>query len=153
MRKRSRYKPRLVLVNPLNYVMESLTPVSQHDSFLIDLKIKNHGAMSALTRGVATRKDMDLLINMVNVTEALYMLGFGEDYKDVVQKGLDALHEVAKRGAQSNHFIVKAQEMNDLNTVMDLHDAQMELATVKDMDRAAKLIEQQYRQRKMRPIK
>jgi hypothetical protein len=97
MKKRSKYRPKGVLINPLAYVLESLKPVKDHDSFLIDLKIKNHAAMEVLTKGRAMRADMDILVNMVNVVEALYRLGFGEDYGDVVQQGLDALHEVGKR--------------------------------------------------------
>jgi Trp operon repressor len=141
-----------MLVNPLMYVLESFRPVRDHDSFLLDLKIKNHGAMSNLTKGLATREDMDTLINMVNVVEALYRLGFGEEYGDVVRDGLDALHELGRRGVQTGRFIVKAQEMSHLNTVMELHDAQMELITIKDMERVIDMIKKEFEQKKMRPI-
>ena len=129
MKKRSKYRPKGKLINPVAYVLESLKPVKEHDSYLIDLKIKNHGAMEALTKGRARRSEMDELVNMVNVTEALYRLGFGEDYGDVVNQGLDALHDVGSRGVQTGRFILKAHEMSHLNLVMDLHDAQMELCT------------------------
>ena len=152
MRKRSRYRPKPVLVSPLNYVIEGMKPIRLHDSYLLDLKIKNHGAMSNLTKGVATRKDMDMLISMVNVGEALYRLGFGEDYKDVVDDGLNALHEVAKRGDKTNRFVVKAEEMNDLNTAISLCDAQLDLVTIKDMERAMRLVEKEFLLKKMRPI-
>ena len=150
MKKRSKYRPKGVLINPLAYVLESLKPVREHDSYLIDLKIKNHAAMEVLTKGRAVRADMDILINMVNVVEALYRLGFGEDYGDVVQQGLDALHEVGKRGVQTGRFILKAHEMSHLNLVMELHDAQMEVITVKDMERAVDLVNKEFEQRKMR---
>jgi 5-formyltetrahydrofolate cyclo-ligase len=150
MKKRSKYRPKGVLINPLAYVLESLKPVKDHDSYLIDLKIKNHAAMEVLTKGRAVRADMDILINMVNVVEALYRLGFGEDYGDVVQQGLDALHEVGKRGVQTGRFILKAHEMSRLNLVMELHDAQMEVITVKDMERAVDLVNKEFEQRKMR---
>jgi hypothetical protein len=35
MRKRSSYRPKPVLANPLLYVLESFTPVRAHDSYLI----------------------------------------------------------------------------------------------------------------------
>lgn len=152
MRKRSSYRPKPVLVNPLLYVLESLKPVKHHDSYLIDLKIKNHAAMESLTKGRAVRADMDILISMVNVVEALYRLGFGEDYGDVVQQGLDALHDVGKRGVQTGRFILKAHEMSHLNLVMELHDAQMEVITVKDMERAVDLVNKEFDQRKMRSM-
>lgn len=152
MRKRSRYRPKGVLINPVGYVLEGFKPVKSHDNFLINLKIQNHDAMANLTKGKATRADIDTLINMVNVVEALYRMGFGEDYGDVVHKGLDAVHAVGKRGAESNHFILRAQEMADLNVVLELHDAQMDIITIRDMETAVKLIEKEFEQRKMKPI-
>lgn len=153
MKKRSKYRPKGVLINPVAYVLESMKPVKYHDGFLIDLKIKNHGAMEALTKGRAQRSDMDLLINMGNTVEALYRLGFGEDYGDVIKQGLDALHDVGQRGVQTGRFILKAHEMSHLNLLMELHDAQMEVITVKDMERASDLVKKEFDQRKMRRMK
>ena len=152
MRKRSKYRPRAVLVNPLGYVLESLKPVSQHEQYLVELKIKNHLAMTTLTRGEATRGDIDTLIASVNIVEALYRMGFGREYADVVKDGLDALRSVGKRGVESGRFILKADEMNALNLVMELHDAQMELITIKDMDKAIALVKEEFRNRRMRSI-
>jgi len=152
MRKRSKYRPKGVIMNPIAYVMESMTPVAKHDNFLIDLKIKNHMAMTNLTQGKATREDMDTLIPMANFVEALYRMGFGTDYATEVHKGLDALHAVGKRGAESGRFILRSEEMRALNTLMELHDAQMDVITVKDMERAFKIVDEEYKQRRMRPI-
>ena len=152
MKKRRKYRPKGVLANPIAYVLEGMKPLRSHDSLLIDLKIKNHAAMGALTKGQAVRSDMDVLINMVNVVEALYRLGFGEDYGDVVQEGLDALHDVGGRGIKTGRFILKAQEMSHLNLVMELHDAQMEIITIKDMEKAIDLVNKEFNQRKMRRI-
>jgi hypothetical protein len=152
MRKRSKYRPKGVILNPIAYVMEGMTPVTHHDSFLVDLKIKNHGAMTNLTQGRATREDIDTLITMGNFTEALFRMGIGVEYDGVIQSGLDALHTVGKRGVQTNRFVLKADEMNALNTLMELHDAQMEVITIKDMEKAFAIVESEYRARKMRPI-
>lgn len=152
MRKRSKYRPKGLIMNPMAYVIESMTPVAKHDTFLVDLKIRNHMALTNLTQGKATRTDMDELIAMANVTEALSRLGFGKEHGDITQDGLDALHAVGKRGAESGRFILRAPEMAALNLLMDLHDAQMDVITVKDMERGFKLVDEEYRQRKMRPI-
>lgn len=152
MRKKSKYRPKGVLINPVAYVLEGMKPVKHHDDFLLTLKIKNHDALTALTQGRAVRWDIDVLINMVNVTEALYRLGFGDDYGDVVKDGLNALLEIGKRGAQSGRFVVKAQEMTALNTAMELHDAQMELVTIKDMERAIDIVNKEFAQGKTKKI-
>lgn len=152
MRKRSKYRPKPVLTNPLGYVLESLTPVSQYDSYAVDLKIKNHYAMTNLTQGRAVRSDIDKLIAVVNIVEALYRLGFGRDYGDVVKAGSDALHAVGVRGAATGKFILRAQEMNDLNEVMSLLDAQLDVITIKDMENAIKIVEDEFKHKRMRTI-
>ena len=152
MRKRSAYRPKRVLLNPVGYVLESLSPVNSHTAFMLDLKIKNHGAMETLTKGLAKRADIDTLIAMVNMTEAFARLGFGQDYSDVVRDGLRALRDLGTRGLTSGSFILKAHEMNALNTAMELHDAQMEVVTLKDMDAAIALVQEEYRLKKMTPI-
>jgi hypothetical protein len=152
MRKRSKYRPRPVLQNPVGYVIEGVTPVSQHESFLIDVKIKTHMALANMTQGKAVREDVDTLIEAVNVVEALYRMGFGTEYGDEMRNGLEALHSVGVRGAKSGQFVLKSEEMKALNTIMELHDAQLEVITLKDMERAYKIVVEEFRQRKMRPI-
>lgn len=145
MKKRSSYRPRHVLVNPLAYVIEGVKPVTQHDSFLVDLKIKNHGAMTALVQGRATRRDMDTIIAMSNMVEALWTLGFGKEYTSEVAEGRAALIDVSRRGLAAGKFILRASEMAALNLLMDLHDAQMEVITVRDMERGLDLVKKTIR--------
>jgi hypothetical protein len=153
LRKRSKYRPKGVILNTLAYVMEGMVSVAQHDTYLVDLKIKNHLAMSNLTQGRAVQGDIDILISMCNMTEALYRLGFGKEYADVVGSGLVALRTLAKRGAQSGgRFILKADEMTAMNLVIELHDAQMDVITIKDMERAIALVNEEWRNKRMTPI-
>lgn len=152
MKKRSKYRPRAMLANPLGYVLESLTPIAAMNKYFIDLKIKNHLALNRLTKGEADRDDIDTLITVANVTEALYRLGFGREYADVVKEGLDTLRTVGRRGVETNRFILKATEMNAMNLVMELHDAQLEVITLRDMEKAIALVQEEFRQRKMKPI-
>lgn len=134
-------------------MLESMTPVAKHANFLVNLKIRNHMALQSLTQGRATRAEMDDIIAMGNAVEALYRLGFGKDYEEVVRNGLDAILSVARRGVEKEErFILTAPEMNAINELMELHDEQMEVITVKDMENAMKLMEKEYRSRKMTPI-
>ena len=110
-------------------------------------------AMKSLTQGQATRADMDDIIAMGNAVEALYRMGFGRDYDQVVSDGIHAILEVARRGAaKGNRFILTAQEMNALNNMMELHDAQMEVITVRDMENAMKIMQKEWATGKMTPI-
>lgn len=145
MRKRSKYRPKPTLVNPVGYVIESLKPVTFHESYLIDLKIKNSEAMVALLRGNATHDDLDLLVAMSNVTEALYQLGFGEDYKDVAIDGREAILKIVYRAIEHKRFTPTGPEIQALNRLMELHDAQMDVITIKDMERALQFIDTKMR--------
>jgi hypothetical protein len=147
-----KYKPRLVLLNPMGFVVENMSSVSSHTSFMLDLNIKNHGALTMLTTGKGKQWDIEILIAMVNITEAFARLGFGKDYSDVVSDGIAALRSVGKRGVETGSYVMKSSEMNALNTIMELHDAQMSVVTLKDMDKAIALINEERKQKKMTPI-
>jgi hypothetical protein len=142
-----------VFINPVAYVVESMTPVSQHSTFLTDLKIRNHMAMKNLTQGQATRSDMDELVVLGNVVEALLRMGFGREYGEIAGEGIQSILEVARRGvANGGRFILNAKEMNALNDLMELHDAQMDVITVRDLEQAMKLIDKEHRSGKMQRI-
>jgi hypothetical protein len=148
MRKRSKYRPKKVLVNPLGYVIEGLAPIAQHGDHLLKLKLQHHMAMANLTQGKATRYDMDVLINMGNMSEALYRMGFGTEYASVIASGMPSLLAVCRRGAETNRFILRSEEMRALNELIELHDAQMEVVTVNDVDKAVLIIERERRDKR-----
>lgn len=149
MRKRSKYRPRGVIRNPIAYVMESMTPVAKHDSYLLDLKIKNSEAMVALMRGSATKGDVDILIAMSNIVEALYQLGFGAEYKDVAINGREALLGIVHRAVTTKRFVPTAEQIKALQDLMELHDAQMDVITIKDMERALAFARAEFANRRM----
>lgn len=152
MRKKSKYKPKGVILNPVAYVLESITPLRDH-SPLTDVKIKNHGAMHDLIRGQATKRQMDFLIQMHNICEALARLGHGSEHQPVIKDGGKALYDVCCRGATTQKFICKSEEINQLNDLMELHDAQLEVITVKDMEKAVNIVRADLKARKALVIK
>lgn len=144
MRKRSKYRPKGVRLDTMGYVMESLKPVAHHESYLLDLKIKNSEAMVALMRGSATKGDMDTLVAMSNIVEALYQLGFGTEYKDVGVNGRAALLQIIHRAVEIKRFVPTAEQVKALQDLMELHDAQMDVITIKDMERALAFANTQF---------
>ncbi|HSG19659.1 MAG TPA: hypothetical protein VLA31_02725 [Burkholderiaceae bacterium] len=141
---RKRYKPKPILWDTMAYVQQELTPVSKHDSYLLDLQLKNSQAMAALLHGTATKEDMDTLIAMSNITESLRLMGFGKEYLEVAVAGREALIRIAVRAVKVLRFVPTGPEIKALNELMELHDAQMEVITIQDMcnaiDRAKALI-------------
>lgn len=136
---RKKYRPKPVLVDPVGYVVEGVQPVASHGSYLVDLLMKNHNAMEMLVKGTATKKHMDVLIAAHNVTEALYRMGFGRDYSDCIVRGKAALLDLCGRGAKTGRFVCRAPEIQALNDLMALADAQLEVITVADMQKAIAL--------------
>lgn len=153
MRKRSKYRPKPIIPNPMAYVLEGMTPVTKYGDYLVTLKIRNHEALANLTQGKATKGDMDLLFNMFNIAEALYRLGFGREYGDLLLQARTALIEVGERGAASGRFLVTGPQMNTINLVMDLHDAQLDLCTIKDVEEATRLVQLEHQRGNVTRVK
>lgn len=136
MRKRSKYRPRHVIADPLNYVLASNRPVMENTDAILVLKTRNHGALAALVQGKAKRDDMNVLTAMSNITEALLRLGFGEDYAEVCVQGRMALIGIIHRAVEIGRYTPTGPEIQQLNTLMELHDAQLEVTTVRDVEQA-----------------
>ena len=154
MRKKSKYKPKGVRVDAINWVLSGLKPFADVE-YSTTLRIKNHAAMDTLRRGDATIADIDVLIGAFNMCEAYVMLRpeLGADWREEIGAGLDALHAVGKRGVESGRFILKAEELKAMNLVMEIHDAQLDNTTVNDMEKAMDIVTKEYRAKRMRPIK
>jgi hypothetical protein len=136
MRKKSKYKPKPVLQNPLGYVLENVAPITTHGGYLVDLQLKNSNAMLNLMQGRATKQDMNMIIAMSNIVEALCDLGFGKEYASVAVDGREAIIGIVVRAVDKLRFVPTGPEIQALNTLMELHDEQMKIITVGDMDRA-----------------
>jgi len=133
---RKKYKPKPVLVDPLGYVLEGVSLVDPAE--VTNIALKNSSAMSALLRGHATKKDMDVLIGMSNITEALVRMGFGEDCVEVAVAGREAILSIIWRAVKVLKFVPKGEEIKALNALLELHDAQFEVITLNDLDSAIK---------------
>jgi hypothetical protein len=121
----------------------------------VDLRIKNHLAMESLRLGQATTSDIDTLIGAFNMVEGLCRLrkDFGRDWANEIREGQDALLALSKRGVESGRFICKANELVAMNFVMQVHDAQLDSATVKDLEMAIEVVNEDFRNKRMRAVK
>lgn len=154
MRKRSKYKPKGVRLDVVRYVVEGMKPMAQHPAVL-DLRIKNHAAMTAVVKGMATRGDIDVLIAALNMAEALVLVKaeLGSDWRGEINAAQDALYAMAKRGVDNNNrFIFTGPEMKTMNLAMEIHDAQIEKATVAQLEQAIDIVTKTIKNHKARPI-
>ena len=156
MRKRSKYRPKPQLTDPLNWVISGMKPVLSAKDVMDNVRIKNHLALRCVVDGTATRKDMDVLIEAFNITEALCRVdaSLGRDWSEEIRAGQDALLAMGRRGiAKGDRFLFTGPELSAANTVMEIHDAQLERCTVAQMEKAIHEVVKDVLHKKARPIK
>lgn len=151
MRKRSSYRPKPQLPNPVAWIINGFKPISQ--AGIVNVQIKNHNAIDALRKGIADREDMDTIIEALNIAEALQRLGIGDEYKDELRSAQDALYAVSRRGIDREYrFVLKAQELAAINLGMEIHDAQIEVTTIEQMEKAMNIVILEIKNRRTRVI-
>jgi hypothetical protein len=150
MRKKSKYKPKGVRLDNMAWVQSGLRRV-EDVSASATIKIRNHDAMNTLRLGNATKAEIDIIIAALNIAEALARRGVGSDWLPELRTAQDALLTLARRGLTSR-FIVRADELTALNLAMEIHDAQLEAVTVKQLETAMDFVAETVRLKKARAI-
>jgi hypothetical protein len=152
MRKRSKYRPKPIIADTMTWVRAGMKRVDEV-SASATIKIRNHDAMNTLRLGTATRLQIDTIIDAMNIAEALAKRGFGSDWLPELQDAQDKLLGLARRGVANDfRFIVRGDELTALNMAMEIHDAQLEAVTVKELETAMHDVMENLRLKKMRPI-
>jgi len=146
VRKRSKYRPRPVLKDPMNFVLSGMQPLPQLKDQYLTIQLKHRAALEQVRTGNATREDIDKLVGMVNMSEALALLGHGNEWLAEINQAQSRLYELAQRGAQQGmHFVMKAPEWEALKELAQVHEAQLESSTVIDIERAYELVQKTLR--------
>lgn len=152
-RKKSKYKPKGVRLDAITWVINGFRNISETGDAVLHLKIKNHESIEALRKGEATRLDIDTIIGAFNIAEALARMRIGDDYAKEIKAGQDALLDVAKRGvSRDDKFILKAAEMQAINLTMEIHDAQLEITTIGELEKAMEIVAKEIKMRKARSV-
>lgn len=152
-RKKSKYKPKGVRLDATTWVINGFRNISQTGDAVLHLKIKNHESLECLRKGEATRMDIDAIISAFNMAEALARMQIGDDYAAEIKAGQDALLDAAKRGVnRDDRFVLKASELSAINLVMEIHDAQLEITTIGELEKAMDIVMKEIKMRKARPV-
>jgi hypothetical protein len=154
MRKKSKYKPRPVRVDNLNWVLSGMRKVGTLPTAGTALKLKNREALDSILKGQGTKHDVDVLINALNMAEAMVRIrdDLGADWKTEIRAAQDAIYTMAKRGVERGSFAFTGPEMTALKLVMDVHDAQLDDCTVREMERTLEIVAEEVRLKKCRAI-
>lgn len=152
MRKRSKYRPKGVIRDTMTWLQAGMKRIDEISAGTT-LKIRNHDAINSLRLGQATRREIDAIIDAMNMAEALCKRGTGGDWLPEIQAAQDNLLALARRGVENDmRFIVRGEELKALNLGMEIHDAQLEAVTVRELELAMDDVMENQRLKKMRPI-
>jgi hypothetical protein len=154
MRKKSNYKPRGVRYDNMSWVMAGFKKVGSLPTAGVVLKLKNHEALDSILKGQGTRAHVDILIAAVNMSEAFIRVRdeLGKDWEKEIKAAQDAIYTMGKRCIKNERFAFTGPEMTAVKIVMDLHDAQLDDCTVREMEQALFIVQEEIRMRKARPI-
>lgn len=154
MRKKSSYKPRGVRLDNMSWIIAGMKKVGSLPTAGVGLKLKNHEALDSILTGQGTRAHVDVLIAAVNMSEALIRIreDLGRDWAKEIREAQDAIYTMGKRGISKGKFAFTGPEMNAVKLIMDLHDSQLDDCSVKDMERALFIVQEEIRLKKCRPI-
>lgn len=139
MRKRSKYRPKGLIVDTMNYIKSGMKVVGEISAGTT-LKIKNHAALKQVSTGLGTVNDIDTLICAFNITEALASMRIGDDWENEIRAAQDALLAVGRRGVETGKFILRGPELTIFNLAMELHDAQLDACTVAELEKAIDIV-------------
>lgn len=153
MRKRSKYRPRATLQDPVSWVLNGFKPMREHAE-AVTLRIKNHQAMTDLTRGEGTRQTVDIVIAAMNMAEAMQRINpdLGADYAQDIRAAQDALLAMSRRGLERGKFLFTGPELVAMNVGMEIHDAQLDACTVAELEKALDLVQAEIRLKRARVI-
>jgi len=152
MRKRSRYRPKGVIIDTIGHVLGGFAPMREHGK-ATTLKIKNHQALTSMVAGTGNRDDIDVLIAAMNVAEALAIIAsLGDEYRAEITAAQDALLAMSRRGLERNRFLFTGLELTAMNLGMEVHDAQLDACTVGQLEQALDFVARELRARRARAI-
>ena len=135
MRKRSSYRPRHVLRDPLGYVLAGVAPITSYVEADTVLRLRSRSAIDSVSRGVANMADIDALIAAANMATAFVRLGKGGDWTTEIRAGVDAVEALRNRG----RWICTGPELPAIRLMLDIHDAQLDAVSVIELEAAVKL--------------
>ena len=153
MRKRSKYRPKGVVLDVMTYVKSGIQTVASVPEAGVNLRLRNHMAFDEIMKGEPTSFHANDLIEAFNIAEALAILGIGNDYRAEIWAAQDAVFNMAKRGVDKGSYRFNASELEAVRFGMELHDEQLRVAAVKEMEQALVIVNKTIKARKARVVK
>lgn len=113
-----------------------------------NLKVKMHSAMSAIVAGNASVHELDVVIGATNLAVALALEGNGTEMSVELSAGQLAVRNMRDRGVAGQGFTFTAEELNEVNYALEIHAAQLDIATINELDSGQRLVKKMLQQQR-----
>jgi len=113
-------------------------------AWLNAINLKNHSAVTELVQGRGGMEHLRTVMHMHNTTRALLLMGFGVDLADIILNSDKAIKDIVGRVQTKGSYTLYASEILALNAILELHDAQMKVATIGEVNQAISNTEKEY---------
>ena len=138
MRKRSKYKPRPQLVNPVQWVLEGFTPMREN-SEAVAIKIRNHQAMLEMTNGNAGVREFSVIDTALLMAGGLAQINpdkLGGHLMAEIDAAILASLAMLKRAKAKGIYRFTGPELQAINLGMEIHDQQLDTCTLEELHKA-----------------
>jgi len=85
-------------------------------------------------------------VALSNMVEVLCSMGFGKEYLNVSVDGRDAILRIIFRAVDKLRFVPMGVEIKAIQELLELHDQQMDVITIKELDNALAMVRKLIRQ-------
>lgn len=136
MKKKSKYKPKPIILNPMQFVQESFQTMGEHSgSMMLTWKLRVNESFSALLKGEANKRDFDNLHAAINIVESLLVICKGKDVDGSIPRATCAILEIGSRYRKGQRAL-KAPEIQAMRDLVSFHDELVVLVTVRQFEDA-----------------
>lgn len=146
-KKRMKYPPRCARTDTIEMVKEGLSPLhtAENGQWIVQVRLRNHSAVTEFVQGRGTTGSAEYIVHMYNMTRGLVLIGYGVEHTSVVLEAANVIQAIVERKKNKDTFILYASEILTLNKLLELHDAQLDAATIKDLELAYKRVTNEFR--------
>jgi hypothetical protein len=106
-----------------------------------DISLAAHQSFEALRRGYALEDHWHNLAIALNWTLVLAENGIGNEFVQVANEAVTVAFEAKLRGEDTGRWGFGGDAQNTIRAALELHDEQIEIATIKDLAAAKAVIE------------
>ena len=152
MKKKSKYKPRQIRLDTMEFVKQGIVKVADVPVAGIKLRLQSYEAFDTIVSGEPTKDHVDTLISCGNMAETLARFGHGQDWLPEIMQAQKCILEMGRRGLKKGSFRFTGDEMQKIKLLLEIHDAQLEATTVRDMEKALDYIAKQIMAGRATPV-